>query len=142
MSFSQPTFHQSTSHQSTQRQLRVGEEIRHLLSMILQRGAVAGLPLDSALITVTEVRVSPDLSLATAFVVPLGGGEATTQCVRALNACAKAVRHALAKCITLRRVPALRFRVDTQFESSARLEDVLRQARVRDQEVDGEDVVE
>lgn len=119
----------------TQRQLRVGEEIRHVLALALQRGSIVGLPEESTSVTVTEVRVSPDLSIATAFVMPLGGGAPTTEMVQQLNACAKAARHELAKNITLRRVPALRFRADTQFDSNARIEDVLRQAKLRDEEI-------
>ncbi|MFB0952401.1 MAG: ribosome-binding factor A, partial [Rhodospirillales bacterium] len=73
-----------TSRAPTQRQLRVGEEVRHAIASALERGEVRDPAIKGVAITVTEVRLSPDLKNATAYVVPLGGGDAS-EVVEALN---------------------------------------------------------
>ena len=109
----------------SQRQLRVGEEIRHALAGILMRGDVPW-PQDLASpnVTVTEVQVSPDLKNATAFVMPLGGVR-LEETVRALNNQIGFFRHVIAKEVKLRYVPKLIFSPDRSFEYAQRINEIL-----------------
>ena len=109
----------------SQRQLRVGEELRHALAWILERGEVRDPGLGGAAITVTEVRISPDLGSATAFVMPLGGGD-VPGVVEALNRAAPFMRRQLGKAVKLRRLPALDFVADTSFDEAGRIESLLK----------------
>lgn len=111
---------------SSQRQLRVGEEIRHLLSGYVMRGGFRDPDLQGVNVTVTEVRVSPDLKNATAYVMPLGGADGP-RIVAGLNRAAPYLRSQLAKDITLRHTPALRFELDTSFDEAAKIDALLRQ---------------
>ena len=119
----------------SQRQLRVGEELRHVLSGILLRGHLRDPALEGVSVTVTAVRISPDLRNATAYVMPLG--ELTSdaphapEVLAALNRSAPFLRGQIAREITLRHVPALRFVYDSAFESSARIDTVLLRPDVR-----------
>jgi len=108
----------------TQRQLRVGEELRHLLAGILARHELRDPALHNATITVTEVRISPDLKNATAFVMPLGGAH-VREVLAALQRGAGFVRGLIARGIDLRHVPALRFELDTTFDHASRIEALL-----------------
>ncbi len=108
----------------TQRQLRVGEELRHLLAGILARHELRDPALHNATITVTEVRISPDLKNATAFVMPLGGAH-VPEVLAALQRGAGFVRGLIARGIDLRHVPALRFELDTTFDHASRIEALL-----------------
>src|SRR5262245_19683392 len=108
----------------SQRQLRVGELIRHALADILQRGDVPDPALEKTVITVSEVRASPDLKLATAYVMPLGGRNAEGV-VAALEKNRKFLRGELARRVELRSVPELRFRVDTSFDLGAKMDALL-----------------
>ena len=125
----------------TQRQLRVGEEIRHAIASVLMRGDVPwpeGIE-PAALVTVTEVQVSPDLRNATAFVMPLGG-QHTNQTVNALNNAVGFFRHELAKAVQLRYVPNLKFKPDTSFEYAKKIESLLHDPVVaKDLSGDGEE---
>lgn len=105
----------------SQRQLRVGELIRRALADIL-RGDLHDPDLAGTSITVGEVRASPDLKMATAFVLPLGGGDAQG-ILAALRRAKPQIRHALARATDLRHVPDLRFEIDTTFD---RLDDARR----------------
>jgi ribosome-binding factor A len=110
----------------SQRQLRVGEAIRHALAAILMRGDVPwpdGAP-PVAMVTVTEVQVSPDLRNATAFIMPLGGRK-MAETVRSLNDVAGFFRHELAKAVKLRYVPNVRFRADESFDYAQKIETIL-----------------
>ena len=108
----------------SQRQLRVGELVRHALSDILVRGAVHDPDLDGRPITVPEVRMSPDLKVATIYVMPLGGGDGE-RIVKALARSARPLRGELAKRIRqLKYMPELRFRLDTRFDD----DDAMREA--------------
>ncbi len=109
----------------SQRQLRVGEELRHALAWILKRGEIRDPGLGGAAITVTEVRISPDLGNATAFVMPLGGAH-VPGVVEALNRAAPFVRRQLGKAVKLRRLPTLDFVADTSFDEAGRIEDLLK----------------
>ena len=121
----------------SQRQLRVGEEVRHALAWILERGEIRDPGLGKAAITVTEVRISPDLRNATAFVVPLGGDQGT-DVIDALNRAAPFVRRQVGKAVKLRRLPNLNFVADTTFDEAERIDDLLRDASVsRDLGPDG-----
>ncbi|MEM7441962.1 MAG: 30S ribosome-binding factor RbfA [Pseudomonadota bacterium] len=113
----------------SQRQLRVGEQIRHALSGPLMRGDLRDPNLEGLSITVTEVRISPDLRNATAFVVALGGqlpqGMAPDDLVDALDHAAPYLRGLIASAVRLRNVPRLNFRIDTSFDEGAKIDRLL-----------------
>ena len=113
-----------------QRQLRVGEVIRRALSEILARGDLHDEALAHVSITVSEVRVSPDLRHATAFVLPLGGVN-TAEVVRALGRNRVELRRLVTDRIDLRFSPELSFQPDTRFDQMDRTREVLRSAPVR-----------
>ena len=113
----------------SQRQLRVGEEVRHALAWILERGEIRDPGLGRVAITVTEVRISPDLRNATAFVVPLGGGNGT-DVIDALNRAAPFVRRKVGKTVKLRRLPNLNFVADTTFDEAEHIDDLLKDPSV------------
>jgi ribosome-binding factor A len=108
----------------SQRQLRVGEELRHEVAHILEHAHFRDPDLASVSITVTEVRVSPDLKNATAFVTPLGGGE-MGRVVAALNRAQGYFRGQLGRGLALKFVPRVTFAADTSFDYSSRIEEVL-----------------
>jgi ribosome-binding factor A len=107
-----------------QRQLRVGEEMRHALSEILRDNHLADPDLSGKIITVTEVRVSPDLRNATAFVLPLGGTD-TEKVVAAMNRAAGYFRGELGRAVKMQFTPTIRFRADETFEEASRIEKLL-----------------
>jgi len=121
----------------SQRQLRVGEELRHALSHLLARGELRDPHLADISLTVTEVRVSPDLKNATAFVVPLGGGE-PEPVIAALNHAAGFLRSQLGHEVELRHTPRLAFQADHSFDEAARINAILHHPRVA-QDVAAED---
>ncbi len=124
----------------SQRQLRVGEEVRHALSFILARGEVHDPELVGKAITVTEVRISPDLKNATAFVVPLGGLGKPEEIVAALNRIKSFLRHRVAQSVHLRSAPNLSFVADTSFDEAGHINDLLHSPEVaRDLEEDDDD---
>jgi ribosome-binding factor A len=108
----------------SQRQLKVGELIRHALADIFSRGEVADDVLNRHSLTVPEVRMSPDLKLATVYVIPLGGGEAD-EAVAHLDKHKRYLRGLLAKRVSMKFMPELRFKVDTSFAASARIDELL-----------------
>lgn len=124
----------------SQRQLRVGEELRHVLAEILGRGDVRDPDLTDATITVTEVRISPDLRNATAFVVPLGGAE-VERTVAALRRAAPYLRSRIARAVQLRLVPTLSFEADTSFDYAGRIDRILHAPQV-ERDLDGDDADE
>jgi len=109
----------------------MGEELRHALAEILTRGEAHDPDLRDAAITVTEVRVSPDLRNATAFVTPLGGDK-MDRTIAALKRARGFFRAQIAKTVEARFVPELRFEPDTSFEEAERVEELIRDARERD----------
>jgi ribosome-binding factor A len=114
-----------------QRQLRVGEEIRHALATILMKGDVPwpkGFPAPAS-VSVTEVRISPDLKNATAFVMPLGGLH-LRETVKALNDISGFFRHEIAQTVTLRYAPKLNFLADESFAYAQRIDDILHKPAV------------
>ena len=107
-----------------QRQLRVGEELRHALVRLLRPGELRDPALFDANVTVTEVQISPDLRNATAFVMPLGGANAA-DIVAGLRRSTPYLRGQVAKAVRLRHVPNLSFALDGAFDSADRIAAVL-----------------
>jgi ribosome-binding factor A len=120
--------HEHTSGPS-QRQLKVGELLRHALAEIFTRGEIVDDVLSRYSLTVPEVRMTPDLKLATVYVMPLGG-EGAEETVKHLGKHARYLRGELARRITLRYMPELRFKVDTTFENSRRIDELLASEKV------------
>ena len=114
----------------SQRQLRVGEELRHALVEVLSRARFRDPDLQNASITVTEVRTSPDLKHATAFVLPLGGSGVDIV-VKALNRAAAYLRCEVARLVQLRYAPVLKFAADRSFDHASRIDAALRRPDVQ-----------
>src|SRR5881397_869038 len=114
----------------SQRQLRVGETVRHALADILSQGNVHDPDLEGQIITVPEVRMSPDLKLATIYVMPLGGRD-TDVVLAALARNKKFLRGEIAHRVNLKFSPDLRFRVDERFDEAERIEKLLRTPAVQ-----------
>ena len=112
---------------NNQRQLKVGEEVRHALASILERGRVRGL--GDVTVTVTEVRMSPDLRNADAFVIPLGGGDGDAA-VAALTRAKPFLRRQVARSVSLKYVPDIFFIADDSFDEAARIDALLRRPDV------------
>ena len=127
-----PRHHQkkSSAPGGSQRQLRVGEQVRHAIAEILAQGSVHDADLEGHIITVPEVRMSPDLKLATIYVMPLGGRD-TGLVIAALDRNKKFLRGEVARRVNLKFAPDLRFRVDEQFDEAERIEKLLRTPAVQ-----------
>jgi len=119
----------------SQRQLRVGEELRHTLARILERGEIRDPNVAGRGVTITEVSVSPDLRQATVFVVPLGGGEAAPL-LAGLTRAAPFLRREVAKQVQLRVAPEFSFAADTSFDKAKRIDELLNSPAVR-RDLDG-----
>ncbi len=115
----------------TQRQLRAGELVRHALAEILREEQINDGALEGVSVTVTEVRMSPDLRHAMAFVEPLGGVHVRAV-TEGLNRAAKFLRGKLARQVELKFIPDLRFVHDESFEEADRMERLIAQARQAD----------
>lgn len=113
----------------SQRQLRVGEEMRHVLASIFQRGELRDPALHDVALTVTEVRVSPDLKRATAFVMPLGGSN-TEKVMEGLKRGAPHLRQRVAHEVKLRVAPEITFAIDASFDEASRIDALLRREEV------------
>jgi ribosome-binding factor A len=114
----------------SQRQLRVGETVRHAVADILVNGSVHDQDLEGHIITVPEVRMSPDLKLATIYVMPLGGRD-TEIVIAALERNKKFLRGEVARRVNLKFAPDVRFRVDDRFDEAERIEKLLRTPAVQ-----------
>jgi ribosome-binding factor A len=114
----------------SQRQLRVGEAVRHAIADILAHGSVHDPDLEGHIITVPEVRMSPDLKLATIYVMPLGGRD-TDIVIAALERNKKFLRGEVAQRVNLKFAPDVRFRVDERFDEAERIEKLLRTPAVQ-----------
>jgi ribosome-binding factor A len=127
-----PRHHQKKSSASggSQRQLRVGEQVRHAIAEILAQGSVHDADIEGHIITVPEVRMSPDLKLATVYVMPLGGRD-TEIVLAALERNKKFLRGEVARRVNLKFAPDLRFRVDERFDEAERIEKLLRTPAVQ-----------
>ncbi len=123
----------------SQRMLRVGELVRHALAQLFARGEIEDDDLTGAVITVPEVRMSPDLKLASAYVMPLGG-ERANEIVAALNRHQRFIRGRIAPEIDLKFAPEIRFFVDETFDEFGKIDALLRSDRVqRDLKHDDDD---
>ena len=127
-----PRHHQkkSATGGGSQRQLRVGEQVRHAVADILTHGTVHDADLEGHIITVPEVRMSPDLKLATVYVMPLGGRD-TDVVIAALERNKKFLRGEVAQRVNLKFAPDVRFRVDERFDEAERIEKLLRTPAVQ-----------
>ncbi len=122
----------------SQRQLRVGELIRHAMAEMLSRGEVHDPVIEGHMITVPEVRMSPDLRLATIYVMPLGGKD-EKNVIAALERNKKFLRGEIAHRVNLKFAPEIRFRADERFDEAERIEKILLTPEVRrDIEKDGD----
>jgi ribosome-binding factor A len=113
----------------SQRQLRAGELIRHALAEILARGEVHDPVIEAHTITVPEVRLTPDLRLATIYVMPLGGRD-TREVLDALERNKRFLRGELAHRINMKFAPDIRFRLDERFDEAERIDKLLHDPRV------------
>src|SRR5256885_4987240 len=127
-----PRYHQNkgSAPGGSQRQLRVGELVRHAIADILTHGSVHDADLEGHIITVPEVRMSPDLRLATIYVMPLGGRD-TEIVLSALDRNRKYLRGEIAHRVNLKFAPEIRFRVDERFDEAERIEKLLRTPAVQ-----------
>jgi ribosome-binding factor A len=114
----------------SQRQLRVGELIRHELAEMLSRGDIHDPVVEAHMITVPEVRMSPDLRLATIYIMPLGGRD-EKEVLEALDRNKKYVRGEIARRVNLKFAPDIRFRLDERFDEAERIEKLLRTPAVQ-----------
>ena len=131
--------HRESAPGGSQRQLRVGELVRHALADMLARGEVHDAVIEGHLITVPEVRMSPDLRLATIYVMPMGGRDAD-KVIAAFERNKKFLRAELAHRINLKFAPDIRFRVDERFEEAERIDKLLHSPQVaRDLKKEGDD---
>ena len=110
--------------------LRVGEMVRHKLSELLIRGEIHDDVLASHVVSITEVRISPGLKLATAYVMPLGGKD-TEKVIAALEKHKKFIRSEIAETLDLRYAPDIRFREDETFDEVSRIDALLHSEKVR-----------
>lgn len=113
----------------SQRQLRVGELIRHALAEMLSRGEVHDDVLASHVVTVSEVRMSPNLRLATIYIMPLGGKD-LRPVLAALDRHRKFIRGEIAHAVNLKFAPDIRFLADESFDEAQRIEEILRSPKV------------
>lgn len=122
----------------SQRQLRVGEQVRHAISTVLQRGEVRDDLIEATVISVSEVRMSPDLKIATAFVAPLAASD-DDAVVAALNRNARFIRGKVTPELRqMKYMPEVRFRLDTSFDNMAKIDQLLRSPEVA-RDLDDED---
>lgn len=120
----------STNTGPSQRQLRVGEQVRHALADVLARGEVRDDLIETTVISVSEVRMSPDLKIATAFVSPLGAAD-DQAVIKALAAHAKFIRGRVSGALRqMKYMPEFRFRLDTSYDNMAKIDQLLRSPEV------------
>jgi ribosome-binding factor A len=116
--------------QPTQRALRAGELVRHAVAEILTRGEIHDPVIEAHLITVPEVRMSSDLRIATVYVLPLGGQD-NAAVLEALDRNRRYLRAEIARRVSLKFAPDIRFRIDESFEEAERIDRLLRTPQVR-----------
>lgn len=114
----------------SQRMLRVAELIRHSMADLLTRGEIADPVLETHVVTVPKVQMSPDLKLATVYVMPLGGKD-IEPVIEALDRHKKYLRGEVCRKINLKFAPEIRFKMDTAFENSAKIDALLNSEKVR-----------
>jgi len=130
--------HRESAAGPSQRQLRVGEAVRHAIAEVFTHGQVHDPVLEGHLITVPEVRMSPDLRLATIYVMPLGGRDAEAV-IAALERNKRFLRGGGGRKDNLKFAPDIRFRVDERFEEAERIEKLLRSPAVKRDLAGGDD---
>ncbi|MDK1377530.1 MULTISPECIES: 30S ribosome-binding factor RbfA [unclassified Sinorhizobium] len=130
----------STSSAPSQRMLRVGEQVRAAITQVLQRGEVRDPLIENTVISISEVRMSPDLKIATAYVTPLGLKDHASV-IEALNRHAKFIRGRLGPQLRqMKYMPDVRFRDDTSFDNYQKIDALLRSPEVsRDLDSDSDD---
>lgn len=111
------------------RLLRIGEQVRHALAALLTEGRVRDEVINRHIISVSEVRVTPDLRLAICFVKPLGGAD-EAEVLKALRANSKWMRGEIARKLATKITPALKFELDDSFDASAKIDAILRTPHV------------
>ena len=112
----------------SQRQLRVGEELRHLISNALLRETFYDQIIENNNITITEVNVSPDLKNAKVYIMPLGG-ENKFEVLDSLNKANGRIKKLISNNINLRQIPKLQFRIDETFEYAKNIENILQKIK-------------
>ena len=117
--------HRDQASGGSQRQLRVGELIRHEFADMLARGEVHDPVIEAHMITVPEVRMTADLHLATIYIMPLGGRD-EQEVLDALERNKRYVRGEIARRVNLKFAPEIRFRIDERFDEAERIEKLLR----------------
>lgn len=124
----------------SQRQLRVGEQVRAAITTVLQRGEIRDPLIENTVISISEVQMSPDLKIATAYVTPLGQSDHDS-IVAALNKNARYIRKRVTPALRqMKYMPEIRFRDDTSFDNYQRIDELLRSPQVqRDLRHDDED---
>lgn len=127
--------HHQQGGEPSQRMLRVGELIRHSMCELLLRSAVGDPILEGGAVTITEVQMSPDLKLATIYVVPLGGKH-IADVLTALDRHKRFLRGELARRVNLRFAPDIRFKADQSFDYGAKIDSLLRSPEVQ-RDLDG-----
>jgi len=123
-------FHHAHGAEPSQRMLRVGELIRHGAAQLLSRGEIADPVLEKHVVTVSRVKMSPDLKLATIYVMPLGGAD-EPEVLAALERHKKYLRGELAHHVNLKYAPDVRFRIDDSFDNVSRIDALLNSERVK-----------
>ncbi len=125
----------------SQRQLRVGEQVRAAITQVLQRGEIRDPLIEATVIAISEVRMSPDLKLATAYVTPLGERDHAAL-VEALNRNARAIRKYISPMLRqMKYMPEVRFRDDTSFDNYQKIDELLRSPEVA-RDLDDDDQAE
>lgn len=127
------------ANEPSQRQLRVGENVRHALTQLLQRGDIQDPALDGIVVSVTEVRMSPDLKIATVFVTAFGQRD-MQPVIKGLSDNAKFIRGRVTPVLReMKYMPAFRFRADTSFDNFSKIDALLKSPEVsRDLDADGD----
>ena len=121
----------SPSSGPSQRQLRVGEQVRHALAETIARGDIIDPLIETTVVSISEVRMSPDLKIATAFVSPLGAKD-DAAVVEALNTHAKFIRGRVSSALRqMKFMPEFRFRLDTSYDNFARINELLKSPEVQ-----------
>ena len=116
------------SRAKSQRQMRVGEELRHLISNVLLRETFYDQIIETNDITITEVSVSPDLKNAKIYIMPLGGKQ-KLEVVNSLNKVKGRIKKLISNSITLRQIPKINFMIDESFENAKIIDDIIRKIR-------------
>ena len=122
--------HHTSGGEPSQRMLRVAELIRHAMSDLLSRGEILDPILEKHVVTVPNVRMSPDLKLATIYVMPLGGQDAI-EVIEALDRNKKFLRGEIARRVNLKFSPDVRFRQDEGFDAFAKIDAILNSPKVK-----------